>query len=307
MKETITSLRRIISEMLEPHVRGLRLLREGGHAFEDVKPIALEDFQTTWPRIKKDIMSLGVTKIDFIGSTGKKPLMGDVDLVIEYPGSRDDLFTLAVDKFGADAVAKVGATLSISYPVYKKTGKKSIEKVQVDLMLGKSSYVTWSRFGTSTMQDHTDYSPVKGVVRNYLLGAIYQHAAELQFPGQQSEFERVKYNIDFDKGLFKTIQTKLGKSGKPLADWKVVEREFVTDDPDTIVRMVLGKRVTAHDVRTFEGLVEALRKSPLLKSKFSEIMSDFYEQVKENVGKRPTLLGDDPAGTLKYLKKVSKS
>lgn len=285
------------------------LLREGGHAFADVKPVALADFQSTWPHIKDDLKTMGCTKVEFIGTTGKKPIMGDVDLAAEFPGTRDELFDMAKDMFGADSVAKVGPNIvTIRYPVHAKAGGLSGDYVQVDVMLGKASYLTWSRFGTSPTQGHADYSPVKGVVRNVLLNVINRYAAETTFPGKQTELDRTRYSVDFDKGLFKVVQTKRGKDPKkpPLKDWRTLERELVSDDPDAIAQVMFGKGTSASDIRTFEGLVAALRKSPTLKAKAREILMSFASEMRELVAKTPHMLGDNPDQALDYIDQVAK-
>lgn len=119
-----------------------RLLKEGGVAFEDVKPVTLADFQATWPHIKDDLKTLGATRVEFIGTTGKKPIVEDVDLVVEFSCTRDELFDMAKDMFGADSVSKVGSTIvTIRYPVHAKGGGLTGEHVQVGVMLGKTNYL----------------------------------------------------------------------------------------------------------------------------------------------------------------------
>lgn len=285
-----------------------RLLKEGGHAFPDVKPIELADFQATWPHLKDDLKTMGVTKVEFIGTTGKKPVMGDVDLAAEFPGTRDELFDMAKDMLGADSAVKVGPNIvTLRYPAHVKGGGLSGNYVQVDVMLGKASYLTWSRFGTSPTQGHADYSPVKGVVRNVLLNVINRFAAEKTFPGKQTELDRTRYTVDFDKGLYKVVQTKRGKDPKkPLKDWKTLERELISDDPDKIAQVMFGKGTAAHDIRTFEGLVAALRKSPALKAQAREILASFAQEMRELVAKTPHMLGDNPDEALAYIDQVAK-
>lgn len=284
-----------------------KLLKEGGHAFDDVKPIALEDFKATWPHIKEDLVSMGCTKVEFIGTTGKKPIMGDVDLVAEFPGTRDELFDMASDLLGAQSVAKVGGNIvTMSYPVHEKGGGLSGDHVQVDVMLGKASYMPWSRFGTSPVQGHADYSPVKGVVRNVLLGVINRYASDREFAGKQTELDRIRYNVDFDKGLFKVVQTKRGKNpSKPLSDWKTVSKDLISDDPDTIAQVVFGKGTKAQDIRTFEGMAAALRKGPM-KDQAQEILATFAQEIRQLVAKTPHMLGDNPEQSLDYIDQVAK-
>ena len=286
------------------------LLREGGHAFADVKPIALEDFRATWPHVKDDLMTMGCTKVEFIGTTGKKPVTGDVDLAAEFPGTRDELFDMAQDMLGAGSVEKVGGNIvTMRYPVHAKGGGQTGDFVQVDVMLGNTKYMAWSRFGTSPVQGHADYSPVKGVVRNVLLNVINRFAAAKMFPGKQSELDRTRYNVDWDRGLFKVVQTKRNKDPKktePLKNWRDLERELVSDDPDVVVQAIFGKGTRAQDIRRFEDVVAALKKSPTMKSQAREILASFASEMRELVAKTPHMLGDNPDQSLDYIDQVAK-
>ncbi len=285
-----------------------RLLREGGNAFSDVNPITLEDFQATWPSIKNDLKMMGCTKIEFIGTTGKKPVMGDVDLAVEYQGTRDEFFDMSKSLFGEDSVEKVGSNIvSIRYPVKTNGNVEDGNYVQVDVMMGKVSYLTWSRFGSSPIKGHPDHSPVKGVARNVLLNVINRFMAEKIFPNKQTELDRTRYSVDFDKGLFKVTQTKRNKDPKKssLKDWRTLERELISDEPDIITQVMFGKNVKANDVRTLEGLVKVLKSSLLTKSRAREILAAFVSEMHDLVAKVPHVLGDNPEQALNYIEQVT--
>lgn len=291
-----------IGEMLLKHALA-RLLTEGGHAFEDVGPISLEDFKRVWPNIKKDLTELGLTNVVFVGSTGKKPVMGDIDLAAEFSGTRDELFATASEQFGHDNVTKVGANIvSVKYPITQQNDSF----VQVDVMLGNTKYMSWSRHGTSTIPGHADFSPVKGVVRNVLLNVVNRFASMKLFPGKTTEFDRTRYSVDFDRGLFKVVQTKRNKTpGKPpLKDWRTVERGLVSDDPDQIVEAMFGKGYKANDIKSFENTVEAIRSSDKLSDVSHDILSTFVQELRNLVDKSPNILGDEPEKALKHIDQV---
>lgn len=278
-----------------------KTLSEGGHAFTDVEPIALEDFKKTWPNIVKDLTSIGFEQIEPIGSTGKKPLMGDVDLAASSSMSRDEMFDAASTKFGANNVSKVGGNIvTISYPV-----PSSVKRVQVDVMIGKPSYLKWSRFGTSTVPSHEDFSRVKGVARNILLAAVLNAVSEKKLSASTG-LDRTRFTLDFDNGLFKTTQTKRNKSGgKPLSSWKTTGREFVTDDPDEIASFVLGNGASAKDMKTLEGTVSAVKKSPELRDNARKIFDEFYEGAKKFLSTKPGAFGGaSDEEVLEYLQSV---
>ena len=283
-----------------------RILIEGGHAFSDVEPIALEKFKETWPHIKKDLEKMGCTEITFIGSTGKKALMGDVDLAAAFAGTREEFYARAEKILGADSLQKIGSNIvTMRYPVKDAGGVELGEYVQVDVMLGNPSYLSWARFGTSTIQGHKDYSPVKGVVRNALLNTVSRIISEKEFPGEESNLDRTRYSIDLDKGLFKVTQTKRNKiPGKPpTKEWKTLDKVFVTDDPEKIVEIVLGKGIKAKDIRRFEDFVAKIMTSPL-RNLSSQIFEDFIVGIRNVVEKTPQVLGKDPEQVLEYIEQV---
>lgn len=280
-----------------------RFIVEGGHAFDSVRPISIEDFKAIWPTLVQDLQDMGCKNVAPVGSTGKKPIMGDIDVAVEFDGTREELFSYVSDMFGAESVDKVGSNIiSISYPL---SGTSSGVNVQVDVMIGNVSYLTWSRFGTSPTKGHKDYSGVKGVVRNILLNVINRFASTLEFrDATQDDLDRTRYVVDFDKGLYKVVQTKRGKDPKkPLKDWKTLSREFVTDDPNTITTVMFGKGFKSSDIAKFEDLVEVLRRSKL-RAMADKILSAFVVEVREQAAQRPEMFGDNVNAMLNYVKSV---
>lgn len=279
-----------------------KILAEGGHAFPDVTSIKLEDFEAVWPSIQSDLKSLGCKEVEKIGSTGKKPLMGDVDLAASCDVSRDEMFAAAVKKFGAQNVAKVGGNIvTISYPV-----PSSGQHVQVDVMLGKTDFLKWSRFGTSTIEGHEDFSHVKGVARNILIAAIANEVSAQKIGSSSDPLVRTRFALDFDNGLFKTTQSKQGKDpNKPLSSWKTLDREFVTDDPDEVAEFLFGKGFTSHDVKTLESTVDSVVRSPMLRHKARKIFDEFYEGAKRFLATKPgSFGGKSDEEVLEYLQGV---
>lgn len=285
----------------------LRLIKEGGNAFDDVEPITLEDLNNTWSSIQDDLTSLGCHDIKMIGSTGKKANSGDVDLAAECDISRDELFDEVLSLYGDDNSArKVGSNIvSIRYPVKTSSGKLTGKFAQVDVMIGKPSYLSWSRFGTTPEKGHEDYSPVKGVVRNMLFSNINRALAGKTFPGIQTDLDRTLYVVDFDLGLFKVSQTKRSKDpSKPLKTWKTLDKEFISDDPEQIVKTMFGKEYSASRLRRFEDVVEAIQASSVLKPMANQIMTEFLSDIKEFASKRPHAIGENPQETIEYIENI---
>jgi hypothetical protein len=284
----------------------LRLIKEGGDAFDDVEPISLEDLNNTWSSIQDDLTSLGCHDIKMIGSTGKKAISGDVDLAAECDISRDELFDEVSNLYGVDSVRKVGSNIvSIRYPVKTSSGKLTGKFAQVDVMIGKTSYLSWSRFGTTPEKGHKDYSSVKGVVRNMLFSNINRALAGKTFPGIQTDLDRTLYVVDFDLGLFKVSQTKRSKDpSKPLKSWKTLDKEFISDDPEKIVKTMFGKEYNASSLRRFEDVVDAIQTSSVLKPMARQIMAEFLSNIKEFASKRPHAIGENPQETIAYIENI---
>lgn len=287
------------------HAQYLSLINEGGHAFDEVSPITLDELKTSWPHIKKDLITLGCKNVEFIGSTGKKSIMGDIDLAATTDLTQEELFQKAKNVFGSDSAKKVGSNIvTITYPIYDNS--VLVKHVQVDVMIGNTDYLKWSRFGTSTDPKHKDFSLAKGVVRNVLLNVVNRYAADLVFPGQQTELDRTKYIVDFDKGLYKVTQTRRNKieSKPPTKDWKTLSRTFVTDKPEKIAKIIFGKNIKANDLKKFEDVVDAIKKSYNLEIVANDIFTSFVKEIKEFVDKNAGALGPNPEEVISYIKSV---
>jgi hypothetical protein len=279
-----------------------KYLLEGGNAFDDVSQISLADFNKVWPKIERDILELGCTNISFIGTTGKKHIMGDIDLAAEFDAPFEDLLHSAQSYFGDVNVKKVGSNIvTIRYP-YKSENKEKF--VQVDLMIGDSKYLKWARFGTSNIEGHKDYSPLKGVARNILLNTINNELSDKLIGKNSSETERVKFAIDFDRGLFKVTQTKISAKGNKLKDWQTINREFMSKDPNIIAQVMFGKDISADDIRKFEDLVDVTKKSIHTSKLAKSIFDKFLIGLENAISKKSDLLGHDTESAVKYIKTI---
>ena len=259
---------------------------------DGVEPITLEDFKHVWPVLEADLEMMGLTHIEWIGSTGKKAVMGDVDIAAHHAGGAEALFEQAKKVFGDDSVARVaGNIVSIRY-------LQDVPPFQVDVMVGNTDYLRWSRFGSSQDPNHPDFSHLKSAARNLLLNIITRFISEAKWP-MESPLDRARWSIDFDNGLYEVTQTKRGKDGRALKNWKTTYRYFVSNDPNAIVQRIFGKQATAEGTRTFEGVVAALRQSRW-KKLAPQIMQAFASEVRE----LPQMLGDEPEKTLAYIDTV---
>lgn len=256
------------------------LVLVGGGAFDDVAPVSLATLRDTWPRIEAVLRAAGASRIEPIGTTWKKDPMGDVDVAVTHEGGREELYSALAAELGAQSLRRVGSNIvSIAFPA------TSGERVQVDAMVGDVDYLAWSRYGPSPTKDHSEHSSVKGVVRNMLLNVIAAHASGRTFPGRQTDLDRERYVVDFDRGLYRVVQTRrpTGKRTAPLSDWKTLERELVASTPDDVVSTLLGPGHRAHALRRFEDVVAALRRSPDFRRELGSILDGLTAKLREHV------------------------
>lgn len=262
----------------------------------NVNPITLADFKHVRIALEADLEMLGLTDIEYVGSTGKKPVMGDVDVAARHPGGRDAAYARAVGVFGADKVTRIGGNIvSIQYLM-------DVPAFQVDVMVGDPNYLRWARFGSSQDPNHPDFSPVKSSARNVLLNIITRFYSQARWPVQP--LSRVRWSIDFDNGLYEVFQTKKGKGDRVLKDWRTEERILVSANPDEIVRKLFGSGVATANTLTFEGIAGALFQSPL-KKQAPQILQTFASEIRDLVGKVPHMLGDEPEKVLAYIDAVA--
>lgn len=254
-------------------------LLEGGHALPGMQPVPLEAFSNEYGNLVHFLKQSGAKKIVPLGSTGKKELMGDIDLGIETDISIEDFQKRIEDIIGPDKVTRNATVVSFAHDFEGIVG-------QVDLMFGKANYLSWARAGTDPRK-----TPFKGVARNLLLNILAKTLSEMVFEKESSDVYKKRYIVDMDKGLFVNTQTKLSKDGKPLKDWKNVEKQFITDDPKEIVSVLLGEDFTVEDTLTFDDLVSAIKRSKLINKQANVIVRQFVDSIRNTATKRPDILG----------------
>lgn len=215
-----------------------------GHQFPDCEPITLDEWQRLKNKVYRSLNVAGVTAILEVGSTGHSSVMGDIDLALEHPEGRDGVMADLEKGF---LTKRVGTDLlSVRWPYGSPR-----RYVQVDLMVGKISFLEWSRAGS------TDPG-VKGSARAVLLNAILRYKSDLEFIGTNTELSRQRFALDFGSGLYLIWQTKQGKT-RTLKDWKTLRRDKTLDDPAIISQLILGT-ADFRSTMTLSGVVTALKR-----------------------------------------------
>lgn len=283
-------------------IRFKEFLKEGGGAVSDVDRINQENVEDTLKEISKKIIKpLKITEKDIglLGSTGKrKPggSSGDIDIAIDANKVlranaikiADNLFSFIGDKaknISNDVVINKGTgVISLPFPISNTDGKQKNKKVQLDLMivdnLDLAKFNFWS--------PHEEQSKWKGIYRNILLSSM---ASVMNFKVLEKGYDEnnkeipvlFKRNfIDLKRGLMRGLQTRIGKSGKLFAKGRkqTIETKVLENQPEGMVKAILGPSFTIKDAETFESLFKILDNPKYLyKNKKKEVIDTFLAVI----------------------------
>jgi hypothetical protein len=134
----------------------------GGNAFANVKPIKKEHIPDTVATLGKAV-PLG-SKYALLGSAGKKPISGDLDIAIDMHSeeNKQRLFLMLKKVVNDHDVRKFGGNFSFPW-VVPATG----EKVQVDFIFGDPEWLSFYYHSPSSTE-----SEFKGTHRNVAISAL---------------------------------------------------------------------------------------------------------------------------------------
>lgn len=249
-----------------------------GLLFDNVEPITIDELMALRLRLYATLNRAGVSSVAMVGSTGLKPMMGDIDLAVEHPKSRDDLFETLQESFQA---RKVGNDLvSIKYPLDKERW------VQVDLMVGSIPFLTWSRAGSLD-------EGIKNASRALLMNTILRFASEhIPVTWENPLYDRTRYALDFGSGLYVIDQTRRGKTGIMLKEWKTLSRTFVSAEPQAILELMFGSGDVENSY-SFSGIVNALKASSIWAPETrNQVFAAFIAELKALDRRHPGAYGD---------------
>lgn len=255
----------------------------GGEAFEDTQPIDLESYYRLYDEFASILFRVGAKEIAPIGSSGKKPIMGDVDIAVECDIDRD-AFADNLSKFVE--VKKFGSgSISARVPFPQCDGRYA----QVDVLVGDLKWLKWARNGA-------EKSVVNGAIRNLLINAVLREG------GSGDDLDRTRLTIDWDTGLYEAVQTKRGKDGKVLKQWKTINSRLVSSDPDEVIKQLFRFGYTSQDILRFEDVVEAV-KMTVPNSK--QVLENFVVEAEELAKKSPRLFGSKPQQALNAIRRIA--
>lgn len=278
-----------------------QFLAEGGNAVEGVVKINQENAQATIDDVRKRLLPLLGVKVSdttLLGSAGKKApgaQSGDIDMAISISAlmkangieTADDIYD-----FIAGVCKKLGikfkdsrglGVISTEWPIANVDGKQPDSVVQMDIMpVQNIKFAGWSFFSPSYLE-----SQYKGVYRNMMIMSIAKTGLgqnvikvdpESNLP---TEWERVVFNMS--KGLTKSRQTNISKTGKITKTNRLLASELIADDPQEVTHYLFGDSFDASDVLSFENVLKAiLSKNFKHAKKRAEILQTAGEIMRDN-------------------------
>ena len=263
----------------------------GGKALKTVGRIHKEEMETTYEVLREHLyQALGLVIGEYVpcGSFLVRESCGDIDIAFDVNVA---MKRLGLDKEGiTKRLNDLYVTLpeynyakgldihSIPFPIFDKDGKRTDRYVQVDLMpVENVGMAEWGMLTDGSV-------PFKSATRNGLLRAIAKykdtnvHANE---DGTVLYFDRLYF--DQRRGLFRMTRSYEGKNGRINKTAKTVSKEFVTNDPEEILFIlldVIDKRKNFKNVMDVWSLISD-PEHPLF-DKFEFIVKEYIDEMERD-------------------------
>lgn len=226
----------------------MQLLQEGGNVFKDkdgnplTQRINQTDVKTTLIWLER---LTGLPLVDnTLGSTGRKPTSGDLDLAVDANTTTKEELIARLTAWcqshqldPKDWVKKSGISVHLRTPI---NGNPKLGYVQTDFMFLNN--VPFSKF-VLTAPANSQY---RGQDRNILLNSIAKSMG---------------YKLNQNAGI---------------ADRTT--NEIISDDPDRIAKMLLNNRATAQDLESVETIVAALANDRNRDAKLADARAHFQRE-----------------------------
>jgi hypothetical protein len=223
-------------------------INEGGNIFKDASNRALTQ-RINQTDVKSTIAWLEqLTGMDLqdatLGSTGRKPTSGDLDLAVDANEFTKDQMVAQLTQWAQlnklkpeEYIRKSGISVHFKTPI---NGRPDSGYVQTDFMFLKD--VPFSKFMLSAPAD----SAYRGQDRNVLMNSIAKSMG---------------YKLNQTAGL----QDR-------------ATNEIISNDPDAIAKILLDRSATAEDLLSVESIVAALETDPKKDAKLKDAREHFARE-----------------------------
>jgi hypothetical protein len=134
----------------------------GGKAFTDVHPVPRESIERVLHNFTR---LMGIRDYRLLGSTGKKPVSGDIDIAVDSALDINQMLSRITGKLGKDSVNIRGFSMSQLYCRYQAA--KHLNPVQIDLTFGSLPLLEFTYWAPSPEQ-----SQYSGLHRTELIKAV---------------------------------------------------------------------------------------------------------------------------------------
>lgn len=217
------------------------LIMEGGNAVPNVSRIKKEHISKTINDFKKNILfkvlgdEFSKDDIFTLGSTGKKPDSGDIDIAVDANKIKGSvLYNLLKLNEACASNGYISCINTINYKMlhvsYPQKGFKN-KNVQIDVLFTKTPEFTKFFMFSPSYKD----SKYKGAHRNELLHAIAKVISFTAiYEDRSGQVLKWKQNDIKDDGYFKVIKTLIDKYGNRL--------KYKSTDEDLEERIRIGRR-----------------------------------------------------------------
>lgn len=240
----------------------------GGNAFANVGKIHQSEVNET---VAEVMTKLKIKKYRILGSTGKKPFSGDIDIAVDdslissvNSEGRTELVTKLSRVVGMDNIRIYGNCHSIQYPIigYRSdinTGEtvKRTGLVQIDFIPGDLDWLEFFYFWDSG-------SKLKGTHRNIAISTLATHVGvkvydeTLDESGRFSNFSRYKWSPK--NGLqYVNRVTPRDRNG----NFRKTQRESILSDgitdPDRIAEILFSGKLGKEYLNSAETVIDAIQ------------------------------------------------
>ena len=285
------------------------ILLESGIAIKGISKIKKENILATLDLLQNKIFSpIGIQRDswDILGSTGKKPESGDIDIAMDINRALKESNSKDLNEYAAKIVKRCE---ELGWQVNNRmnTGFKMIH---IGLpIVGQKDQIAQVDIMTSTDMDFTRFkyfapsiteSKYKGAFRSMMIDCILKYATlaaaeDASDDEKQSyiapdgrvypyiRFQHLALSVD---GLWKNVKTLKGKRGflsNPKKDKEA--SKFITSNPEEILNLLFGKNLfKVSDFNSFESIwnnVLFSEKFPY-KDKIKDIIIGFIRYLNNN-------------------------